>query len=442
MPFSAFGYQARVTCSCRMDADCVASRCLVDFSNPTSVRHAALAVCTDVALVQMNASTVASEASPDTTFREPESSRDAARLVFRALGCGLALVLLGVAFRGLDARRALSLVYALGPTAGLLVVPSVLAVACETAAWRCAIAVMSEPVAFFSLLRVRIASESLAAVLPLGAIWADAARPPLLARHTPLSIAEGIASVAARKYLLVLSQAGYLLAAFLLGRPILEHGFRRVSGLSGLSAVALGAALALAVVAELTALTFRGGSLLRVVERIALQVVRDPARARVFSAGTTRADQAASRFFCLGAGRRWALSLPCLAGWLLEATETWVMLVALGANLSFNDALAVEALVVLGRHLCVFLPAGLGVLELGYATFLVGNGVSLDLCAAFVVAKRLRELSWAALGYVLWMWDRSASAATPQGDSCRHPSIVLVAKRDMNTKTPALPASP
>jgi uncharacterized membrane protein YbhN (UPF0104 family) len=118
------------------------------------------------------------------------------------------------------------------------------------------------------------------------------------------------------------------------------------------------------------------------------------------------------------------------------------MLVALGANLSFNDALAVEALVVLGRHLCVFLPAGLGVLELGYATFLVGNGVSLDLCAAFVVAKRLRELSWAALGYVLWMWDRSASAATPQGDSCRHPSIVLVAKRDMNTKTPALPASP
>jgi len=75
---------------------------------------------------------------------------------------------------------------------------------------------------------------------------------------------------------------------------------------------------------------------------------------------------------------------------------------------SWGDALAIEAVVVLGRHLLVFLPAGLGVVELGYATFLVGTGASLDLCAAFVVMKRLREVSWAAVGYLLWTVDRTA----------------------------------
>jgi uncharacterized protein (TIRG00374 family) len=100
-------------------------------------------------------------------------------------------------------------------------------------------------------------------------------------------------------------------------------------------------------------------------------------------------------------------SLPCLLGWVLEATETWVFLLALGAPVSWGDALAVEAVVVLGRHLLVFLPGGLGIVELGYATFLVGTGVSADLCAAFVVMKRSREVSWAAAGYVLWAFDRT-----------------------------------
>jgi uncharacterized membrane protein YbhN (UPF0104 family) len=104
---------------------------------------------------------------------------------------------------------------------------------------------------------------------------------------------------------------------------------------------------------------------------------------------------------------RLLLSIPCLAGWILEATETWAFLWALGAPVSFGDALAVEATVMLGRHVLVFLPGGLGVVELGYATFLVGTGASLDLCAAFVVMKRTRELLWVLAGYLLWAADRT-----------------------------------
>jgi hypothetical protein len=75
----------------------------------------------------------------------------------------------------------------------------ILAVFCETFAWQRAISRMAEPVRFLSLLRVRVASEALSSVLPMGAILADAARPPLLARPCRLSVGEGIASVAVRK---------------------------------------------------------------------------------------------------------------------------------------------------------------------------------------------------------------------------------------------------
>src|SRR5262249_12251579 len=142
----------------------------------------------------------------------------------RAVGTAAALGLLGLALRGIDLRRALSLVSDLGPRAILLLVPSVLAVCCETLAWRHAIEKLHGRVPFSSLLRVRVASESLASVLPLGALWADAARPPLLARHCRLSLSEGVASVAVRKYLLVLSQSGYLLLAFFVGHTVLADG--------------------------------------------------------------------------------------------------------------------------------------------------------------------------------------------------------------------------
>jgi uncharacterized membrane protein YbhN (UPF0104 family) len=291
----------------------------------------------------------------------------------------------------------------------LLALPSVLAVSCETMAWQQAIARMAEPVRFLSLLRVRVASESLSSVLPMGALWADAVRPALLARHCRLSVGEGIASVAVRKYLLLSSQAAYLLLAFFTGRTILEDGFRRAAGTPSLSAVALVGAVVLAGVAECSALAFRGGAVFQTILSGLSLLPSQALRSGILRVrrGTERTDFAAAAFFGMSSASRLLFSVPCLVGWLLEATETWVFLFALGAKVSWGDALAVEAVVVLGRHLLVFLPGGLGVVELGYATFLVGTGATPDLCAAFVVMKRLREVSWAAVGYLLWTLDRT-----------------------------------
>lgn len=362
-----------------------------------------------MALVQTTAPMVSAVTSRDPIIDRADGwSR---RHLGRVLGVVLALLLLSLALRHIDPKRALSLVLSLGPTATLLALPSILAVSCETFAWQSAISRMARPVRFLSLLRVRVASESLASVLPMGALWADAARPPLLARHCRLSVGEGIASVAVRKYLLVSSQAGYLLLAFFVGRTVLEDGFRRAAGAPALCAVALVGAAILLTVAEGSALAFRGGTLLQSLLTRLSRLPWDSLRRRLTTLrdGTRRTDRAAASFFRMGSLHRLLASAPCLLGWLLEATETWVFLVALGARLSWGDALAVEAVVVLGRHLLVFLPGGLGIVELGYATFFVGSGASVDLCAAFVLLKRSREVAWAAVGYVLWTLDRAVT---------------------------------
>jgi uncharacterized membrane protein YbhN (UPF0104 family) len=211
-----------------------------------------------------------------------------------------------------------------------------------------------------------------------------------------------------RKYLLVSSQAAYLLLAFVFGRAVLEDGFHRAAGAPALALVALVGAVVLAVAGEGTALAFRGGGVFQALLR-SLSVVSWKSlqlRLEALRDGTRRTDRAASSFFRMSSVSRLACAVPCLFGWILEATETWVFLLALGTHWSWGDALAVEAVVVLGRHLLVFLPGGLGIVELGYATFFAVRGVSLDLCGAFAMMKRTREALWAASGYFLWSVDR------------------------------------
>ena len=89
------------------------------------------------------------------------------RLLPRALAIVLALGLLSVTFRHVDATRMAALLGHLGPSAALLLVPSVLAICLETVAWRGAFTLLGARTRFSSLIRIRIATESLGAVLPL-----------------------------------------------------------------------------------------------------------------------------------------------------------------------------------------------------------------------------------------------------------------------------------
>ncbi|HEX7670805.1 MAG TPA: lysylphosphatidylglycerol synthase domain-containing protein, partial [Polyangiaceae bacterium] len=122
-----------------------------------------------------------------------------------------------------------------------------------------------------------------------------------------------------------------------------------------------------------------------------------------------RTDETLSRFFHPSASSsRGKIFCFYLGAWLLEATETWVMLHALGSTVAWGDAVGIEALVMLARNVLVMLPGGLGVQELGYATLLVGVAGDLGVCAALALLKRARELLWVLVGFALLAWDRGS----------------------------------
>ncbi|HEX4475797.1 MAG TPA: lysylphosphatidylglycerol synthase domain-containing protein [Polyangiaceae bacterium] len=339
--------------------------------------------------------------------------------ILRTVGVVAAFGLVAVAFRGVDLGGTVHLMSGLGPVLLLLLLPYLpyaAAIALEVFAWRRAFFALDARPRFWSLFRVRVASESLSPILPFGALWAETLKPVLLVRDAGCSLSTSMAGIAARKYVLLAAQVGYLLAGCWLGHRVLAEGFGRAIGLPALAYFPLGAALVLFVASEAMALAFAGGGTFRAIHTA---LARVPVRAwRAFLArwndDVVSMDGAAASFFGKPLAMRLWLAAPCLLQWLLEASETWLILTVLGKHLNWGDAVAIESVVVLARHLLVLLPGGLGAQELGYAAFLGGDAHALAICAAFVLAKRLRELCWVVIGYaLLHLGARPATTRTP-----------------------------
>ena len=97
--------------------------------------------------------------------------------------------------------------------------------------------------------------------------------------------------------------------------------------------------------------------------------------------------------------------VPPQIAWLMEALETLLILSLLNSGLTFSQVMPVEAFLVTVRVAAFFVPAGLGVQDVGYAMFLAAFGVpnAVSVAAAFVLLKRAKEGFWTAVGYLLFL---------------------------------------
>jgi uncharacterized membrane protein YbhN (UPF0104 family) len=143
------------------------------------------------------------------------------------------------------------------------------------------------------------------------------------------------------------------------------------------------------------------------------------------SEGFSATDARLAGFFRLGIGRELRLCSSCLAVWLAEGLETFVLFRLLGAPIDFGTALAIEMALSLLRMIVVVVPGGLGIQDAGYALFLQALGVpaALEQGAAFALLKRAKELVYACVGYALLgiefgpraAFGSDASPKTPRG---------------------------
>jgi hypothetical protein len=343
------------------------------------------------------------------------SSR-ASKLSLRVFGVLLAVCVLWLTFRDVDARAVQRSLEAVGPVAVLLLVPHLCWLMLEAAGWQRAFALLGRRLKFLPLLRVRVATEALSLSLPGGVVLCESVAPLLLAKHTGISLTEGVAGVAARKFLLLASQAAYVFAIFLFGATYLASSGDRF-GLPHLPWMVLGGATLLAVAAAVMRVGLVHGS---VVTRLHGLLIKVPSRrVRAYleerQGGFSRAEAHVVEFFSIPTSRLLGPGAYFFACWLIESIETWLFLRIIGIDLDFVTVASFEVLVVLLRHVFFVLPAGLGLQDAGYVAFLAALGLPdpVSAGATYAVLKRSKEALFSLLGYGLLLSERQTHGGTP-----------------------------
>lgn len=290
-----------------------------------------------------------------------------------------------------------------GPALALLLAPYLVQIGLDALAWRVLLGGLGHRPAWRRLVHVRLATEAVLLTVPGGSFVGESLKPYLLASHDPaIPLPHAVASVGIKRALLAIAQAGYVALALALGAGALAAASPGVTGTDQLPRAVAVVAIALLVVGLGLAFGFARG---RVASRTRGALARLPSRRLRAALDRRRAGFATAdaAFATLGARRR-RLALATallLAAWLVEAGETWLGCRLVGIELDPAHALAMEACVVFARNLAVVVPAGLGVQDAGYLGFLAAFGAAPSLAAAFVIAKRCKEVIWVGVGYAL-----------------------------------------
>lgn len=284
---------------------------------------------------------------------------------------------------------------------GLVCLPYAVITAADTLGWRFAFARDRAP--FWRLYGARLAGEALNIVTAVGAVGGEAAKAWLVRRD--VAYEESVPSVIVAKTTITLAQALFLLLGLVLAWLTLPAGVDLVRAMTWLLVVeilALGGFLG----AQLSGLVARGGRLLRM-----LGAIESIAYAE-------RLDQALRDYYRTE-WRRFGLSLGFhLAGWLLGALDTLVILWALGVTASVTTATIVEALGSGVRFATFLVPASLGPSEAANAAAFAALGFGAGAGLAFSFIRRARQAVWVVIGLAVllamrWSAARAAAAADP-----------------------------
>jgi hypothetical protein len=301
-----------------------------------------------------------------------------------------------------------------GPLTALALLPFAVILAIDGLGWRRLFAPPTRArVSLGSAFAARAAGEAVGQSLPSAGIAGEAAAAWLLRVRTATPLGESIGTLTARRFLLAL---GHGLTLALAAGVLALAPPSAPRDLVWLLAVAAAATLAVAVA---------GPKLLRrpaPFARLHVALRRVPwTGVRMWlegpSARLPEADHATTRVFRRVDGPWIGAGALYFAMYLTEILETWFLLRLLGAEVPLTTVLVMEPLLSLLRAIVFFVPAGLGVQDLGYVAFLHAGGVpdAATLGAAFVLLKRLKELVWAAAGWSLLLVAaaRSTGAAPP-----------------------------
>ncbi len=94
-------------------------------------------------------------------------------------------------------------------------------------------------------------------------------------------------------------------------------------------------------------------------------------------------------------------------GWVASALSTWIGLRFMGVQAGLVPVLAIESLVCAARSVAFWVPNGLGVQEVAYATVASLFGIGAEIGFAISVLKRARDIVVGLPILLLWQWMES-----------------------------------
>jgi len=297
------------------------------------------------------------------------------------------------------------LISALGTTGLFILAPGVLLNVLDVLGWHAMLATDRRAIAFTALLKIHISSEAIARSIPLGVPFADSLRLFLLKKETGIPASESLVGTIVRRWSLGLSQCIYVLmgiAAALGSVSVVSSHFLNNTSLGwiliGVVSTTGGILLGILCLAGASGIATRFHNLL---QRIPIRKISEFVNLR--KEDFAAIDRNLLTLRTAGHKQLVGSSLYYFASWWMEFLETYILLHAIGLNVSVQDALALEALVSALRLGAFFLPAGAGVQEAGYAGILMALGVAASPAstALFLLGKRSRDIGWIVLGYSL-----------------------------------------
>ena len=272
----------------------------------------------------------------------------------------------------------------------VLAFPYSLAAAVDTLAWRL---LLPTPVPFLLLFRARLAGEAVSLATPTMSVGGDPLKAYLLRPRLPLLA--GFVSVIADKTTVVAGQVIFLalglLAANSLAAPPAGRLLPVMAGLLVVEVLAVGG---FALVQASGALGGGGRLLGRLATRVGV------GGAERFEQGLGDLDRALAALYRRRGRSLVASAIVHAVAWATGGLEIYLVLYLLGTPAPFGIALIVESFASGVKFASFMVPASLGALEGGYVVFFEAFGLGAAAGLSYVLVRRLREITWAVVGFL------------------------------------------
>lgn len=286
----------------------------------------------------------------------------------------------------------------LGPTALLVILlPSLLMYVLEAFGWRLTLGSHAARLAYWRLLAVRTAGETVNMTTPTAYVGGEPLKAFLLRPyHVPL--VDGVASVVLAKTIMTIAEILFIVLGIVLGLLLLGGGQSSHAGLAAAMSVALLAfGTAVFVVVQRRGLF---SMLLGALRSLRLRVAYLEAREEKLK----DLDATIATFYRDHGGRFLLATAVFFCGWMAEALEVFMILWYLGGPVDPLVSVAIGGISVLIKGGTFFIPGSLGAQEAGNLALLLAFGYSDLTGITFALLRRLREIVWIVIGLgCLWL---------------------------------------